>query len=82
MDVASKLESLLADARFALAAIDNSDRTVAGVVDRVAALRYSEGMLIGFLEALALTNPDAARSAAPRIEAFVSEAIAARILLD
>jgi hypothetical protein len=81
MDVASKLESLLGDARSALAALTTDDRSVAGLVDRVAALRYAEGALVGFLDALVVTDPAAARLVAPRIEAFVSEAIAARILL-
>lgn len=82
MDVAGKLESLLANARRALAAFDTTDRTVAGLVERVAVLRFSEGTLVGFLDALLVTDPEAARSVEPRIEAFVSEAIAARILLD
>jgi len=82
MDIAGKLESLLGNARSALAALDTSDRTVAGLVERVGALRFSEGTLVGFLDALLVTDPEAARHAAPRIEAFVSEAIAARIFLD
>lgn len=82
MDVALKLDSLLADARSALSGLSTSDRTVAGLVDRVAALRFSEGTLVGFLDAIVLTDPVAARFAAPRIEAFISEAIAARILLE
>lgn len=82
MDVASKLDSLLANARCALAALQTDDRSVAGLVDRVAKLRYSEGALVGFLDALVVTDPAAARVVAPQIEAFVSEAIAARLLLD
>jgi hypothetical protein len=82
MDVAGKLESLLANARSTLAALDTTDRSVSGLVERVGALRFSEGTLVGFLDALVITDPCAARLAAPRIEAFVSEAIAARILLD
>lgn len=81
MDVEPKLESLLTNARVALAAMNTSDRSVTGVVSRVAALRYAEGTLVGFLDALVLTDPDIARVVAPRIETFVSEAIAARILL-
>lgn len=82
MEADTKLESLLADARTALGAMSSNDRTVAGLVNRVGTLRYSEGVLVGFLEALVVTDPDAARIAAPRIEAFISEAIAARLMLD
>jgi hypothetical protein len=52
------------------------------LINRVAALRDAEGTLVGFLDALVITDPSLARIAAPQIEAFVSEAIAARILLD
>jgi hypothetical protein len=48
----------------------------------VAAVRYAEGTLVGFVDALALTDPVVARVVAPKIESLVSEAIAARILLD
>jgi len=82
MDVPTKLESMLSDARMALAAFGKGDRSVAALVDRVGALRYSEGVLVGSLEALVSTDPESARIAAPRIEAFIGEAIAARILLD
>jgi len=81
-DVELKLESLLAEARAALAAMNTRDRSVAGLVDRVGGLRYSEGALIGFLDALAITDPTAARMVAPRVDEFVSEAIAARLLLE
>ena len=81
MAIDTKLESFLGDARIALGALSSKDRSVAGLVDRVGELRYSEGVLVGFLEALVLTDPDSARIAAPRIEGFISEAIAARILL-
>lgn len=76
-----KLESLLLDARHALAALDTIDNSVVGLVDRVGSLRYAEGTLIGFMDALLLTDVDAARLGAPRIEEFVSQAIAARLLL-
>lgn len=82
MDIESKLESLLFNARASLAALNTRDRSVRGLVDRVAALRYSEGTLIGFIDALAITDPQKARAMAPKVDAFVSEAIAARILLD
>jgi hypothetical protein len=82
MNVELKLESLLAHARAALAALDTPDRSIVGVIDRVADLRYAEGTLVGFLDALLLTDPHAAQIVAPRIEEFISEAIAARILLD
>lgn len=82
MNVEIRLESMLSDARAALAALATSDRTVSGLVDRIGAVRYSEGMLAGFLDALVLTDPYAAQSVTPRIEAFMSEAVAARILLD
>jgi len=75
------LELLLADARDALGALESRDRTVAGLVDRISALRYAEGRLVGFLDALAVTDPQLARAAAPSIQTFISEAIAARILL-
>jgi hypothetical protein len=42
----------------------------------------AEGALVGFLDALVITDPDVARIVAPKIDAFVSEAIAARILVD
>ncbi|HEX2682005.1 MAG TPA: hypothetical protein VHQ03_12025 [Candidatus Dormibacteraeota bacterium] len=76
------MEELLADARAALAALETRDSTVAGLVDRVSALRYAEGTLVGFLDALVLANPSAARAVAPRIDSFISEAIAARLLLE
>jgi hypothetical protein len=82
MEVELKLQSLLANARAALDAMNTPDRSVSGVVNRVAALRYAEGTLVGFLDALVITDPGFARIAAPKIETFVSEAIAARILLD
>lgn len=81
MNVEHKLESLLLEARHALAALDTTDNTVAGLVDRVGGLRYAEGTLTGFMEALLLTDPHAARLAASRIDGFVSDAIAARLLL-
>jgi hypothetical protein len=77
-----KLDALLQNARSALAGLNTPDRSVAGLVNRIAALRFSEGTLVGFLDALTLTDPQAARLAAPRIEAFISEAIAARIFLE
>jgi hypothetical protein len=80
MDVEGKLEGLLRDARAALAALDSADNTVSELVSRIGTLRYTEGTLIGFLEALLLTDPQAAHAAAPRIEGFVGEAVAARIL--
>jgi len=82
MDVQLKLESLLSDARSALGALNTSDHSFQGLVDRVASLRYSEGTLIGFLDALVLTAPESARLLSPKIESFISEAIAARILLE
>jgi len=82
MDVELKLESLLADARAALAALNTRDRSVASIVDRVAGLRYAEGTLVGFLGALQVIDPQVAQILAPRIETFVGEAIAARVLLD
>ncbi len=82
MDIDTKLQALLSDARQALAALSTNDRSVGGLVDRVAELRYAEGTLLGFLDALLLTNPEAARLLTPKIEGFVSEAIAARLLLD
>ncbi len=82
MDVESKLEFLLSNARESLAALNTRDHSVRGLVDRIAALRYAEGTLIGFIDALAITDPQKAREIAPRVDAFVSEAIAARILMD
>jgi hypothetical protein len=82
VDVQERLESLLTDARSALAALNTSDRTVAGLVDRVAARRDAGGTLVGFLDALVATNPNMAARVAPQIESFVGEAIAARMLLD
>lgn len=82
MDVELKLESLLANARSALAGFNTPNHSVAGLVDRVGGLRYAEGTLVGFLDALLLTDPHVAEIVAPKIETFVSEAIAARILLD
>ena len=82
MDAESALESLLSSARESLAALNTHDRSVRGLVDRVGALRYAEGTLIGFIDALAITDPQMARAMAPKVEAFVSEAIAAKIMLD
>ena len=76
------LQTMLADARDALAALNTRDPSVAGLVDRLGTLRYAEGVLVGFLEALTLTDPELARTATPAIEEFVSEAIAARLMLD
>ena len=42
MGVDSKLESFLGDARIALGALSSNDRSVAGLVNRVSELRYSE----------------------------------------
>ena len=81
MNVEHKLETLLLDARHALAAMDTTDNSVAGLVGRVGALRYAEGTLTGFIDALLLTDPHAARLAALKIDGFVSDAIAARLLL-
>ena len=81
MRVEEKLQSLLSDARDALGALDTDDQTVQGLVNRVSELRYTEGTLTGFLDALVLTDPETARELAPKIESFISEAIAARILL-
>lgn len=82
MDSDLKLESLLSNARAALAAMGTKDRSVADTIKRVAELRYAEGTLVGFLDALSITDPALARTVAPLIETFVSEAIAARILFD
>jgi hypothetical protein len=82
MDIDTKLQALLSDARQALAALNTNDRSVGGLVDRVSELRYAEGTLVGFLDALQVANPEAARLITPKIERFVSEAIAARLLLD
>ncbi len=83
MDVELELEALLANARDALAGLKTLDRTcVAGVVNGVADLRYAEGTLLGFLDALEITNPPVAKFVASKIEGFVGEAIAARVLLD
>ena len=81
MDAELKLESLLATARSALAAMSMPDRSIGGIVNRVGELRYAEGTLVGFMDALVITDPDLARIVAPHIESFISEAIAARILL-
>lgn len=81
MNVDSKLEELLTEARAALAALNSHDSSVAGLVARVSSLRYTEGTLVGFLDALALADPLAAQRVAPKIESLVSEAIAARLLL-
>lgn len=81
MKVERKLETLLVEARAALADMQTDDATVVGMVDRVSKLRYSEGRLVGFLDALLLVDPAKAQSVAREIEGFVSEAIAARILL-
>ena len=80
MRVEEKLQSLLSDARKALGSLDTDDQTVQGLVNRVSELRYAEGTLTGFLDALVLTDAKTARELAPRIESFVTEAIAARIL--
>jgi hypothetical protein len=77
-----KLQELLIAARRALARMNSQDHSVGGVVDRVGALRYAEGTLVGFLDALVLTDPLAAQTVAPSVDGFISEAIAARILLD
>jgi hypothetical protein len=82
MTVNDKLESLLVEARGAIASLNTGGRTVGDVVDQVGAVRYAEGRLIGFLDALLITDPNAARSVTPRIEGFVAEAIAARMLLN
>jgi len=82
MTVEHKLEELLNAARQALANMYSRDRSVRGVVDRIGALRYTEGRLVGFLDALMLTDPAAAQAVAPAIDGFVSEAVAARIMLD
>lgn len=81
MNPEAKLEELLAQARASLAAFDTRDSSVAGLLDRVSALRYAEGTLVGFLDALVLVDPAAAHRLAPRINTFISEAIAARLLL-
>jgi len=80
MDVNSKGEALLAEARTALAGMDTADRSVEGMVGRIGSLRYSEGRLLGFLDALLITDPTAARGLAPKIDLFIGEAIAARLL--
>lgn len=82
MEIELRLETLLVDARVALAALNTNDRTVAGLVNRIAGLRYAEGTLVGFLDALLVTEPDAAQVVAPKIQGFIAEAIAARLLLD
>ena len=81
MDAETKLDGLLLYARAALATLDTDDPSVAGLVDRLAAIRYAEGTLVGFLEALVLMDPSTARWVTPRIKTFISEAIAARLLL-
>ena len=48
--------------------MNTSERIVVGMVNRVAALRYAEGTLVSFLDALAITDPDLARVVAPQIE--------------
>jgi len=82
MHVRLKLQNLLQEARDALAAINTTHRSVSSLVERVSALRYAEGTLVGFLDALLVTDPVSAKLAAPEIEQFISEAIAARLLLD
>jgi len=81
VDLELKLEALLTEARRALAAMEPSDNSVVRMLERVGSLRYAEGTLVGFLDALVLTDPRTAAIAAPRIETFISEAIAARIFL-
>jgi len=76
------LEAVLKSARSALAALETRDRSVAGIVQRVGELRYAEGRLVGFLDALLVADPAAAEAARPSIETFISEAIAAQLLLD
>lgn len=82
IDIDSTLDSLLRDGRAALAALDTSDWSVAGLLDRVGALRYAEGTLVGFLKVIVLVDPNHATVVAPKVEAFIGEAIAARLLLD
>ncbi len=64
MEVSTKLESMPADARMVLAALGKGDPSVAALGDHVGALRYSEGVLVGFLEALVMTVPKSARTGA------------------
>jgi hypothetical protein len=82
MNRESKLDDLLVNARAALAALNTDDRTARGLVDRVANLRYAEGTLIGFIDGVATFDPNVAALLAGKVETFISEAIAARILLD
>ncbi len=82
MDFQSRLELLLIAARRALADMNTSDRSIAGLVDRIATLRYAEGTLVGFLDAVVLFDPAIARTLAPSVDQFAAEAIAARLLLD
>jgi hypothetical protein len=82
MSIDRKVEALIDDGHAALAALTTADNSVAGLVTRIGALRYAEGTLVGFLDALILTDPAAASVAKLRIERFIGEAIAARLLLD
>ena len=82
MNIEAKFEELLTEARAALAALDSRDASVGGLVERVSALRYAEGTLVGFLHAMVIADPSAAKRVAPRIESFIGEAIAARLLLE
>jgi hypothetical protein len=77
VDIAEKLDLLLDTGRTALDELNATDNDV-GRADKIAAVRFSEGTLVGFLDALILIDPGAARASAPQIEAFISEATAAR----
>ena len=80
-NVGTKLEDSLADARAALAALDTRDSSVAGLLEPVSTLRYAEGTLVWFLDALVLADPASAQRLSPNIESFTGEAIATRLPL-
>ena len=80
MSVESKRGALPADAWAALTRLDAHDQSVAGVADMVSALRYAEGTLVGILSAVVLTDPTAVQRIARRIDSFITEVIAVRLL--
>lgn len=75
------LDSLLIEARHALGDLDNGSNKVADVIERISSLKYAEGTLAGFVQTLSIIDQEMAKRLAPRVEDFISEAIAARLLL-
>jgi len=81
LDACRRLAELLANARATHAARESDDRSGAGLVERIGATRYAWATLTGFLDAFLVTDRVAAANAAPRVEAFIGEAVAASLML-